>query len=252
MTPSSDDLLGKAALVTGASGDLGLAIAQWLLDRGCTVFATYNTNRTPLDALHEQYRSDGRLVPLQCDVRVKGEVERVAETIGASFGQLAVLVNNAGKYRDNVFPLMGEEEFDDVLKANLYGPFLMTRAALRLLRAAKRASVVNVTSIAGLAASVGQANYSSAKAGLIGLTRTIAAELAPRGIRVNAVAPGFIDSTMTKRMPRDVLRRTKAMIPLQRMGLPREVANVVGFLCSDVSSYVVGQTLVVDGGLLMR
>lgn len=246
------DLQGKVALVTGASGDIGLAVCEKLLEDGCKVYATYNSNPARLGELADRQEFAGRVVALKCDITNKDELEAAMATIEAADGKLDVLVNNAGKYRDNLFSLMEYEEFDDVIKTNLYGTFMATKAALRMLRKAKLAAVVNVSSIAGMTNSFGQTNYSSAKAGLIGFTRTLAAELGSKGVRVNAVAPGLIESVMTKRVPRNVIRQTVSVIPLQRMGETREVAEAIAFLCSSSSSYVVGQTLVVDGGLIMR
>lgn len=246
------DLQGKVALVTGASGDIGLAVCEKLLEDGCKVYATYNNNPARLGELADRQEFAGRVVALKCDITNKDELEAAMATIEAADGKLDVLVNNAGKYRDNLFSLMELEEFDDVIKTNLYGTFMATKAALRMLRKAKLASVVNVSSIAGMTNSFGQTNYSSAKAGMIGFTRTLAAELGSKGVRVNAVAPGLIESVMTKRVPRNVIRQTVSVIPLQRMGETREVAEAIAFLCSSSSSYVVGQTLVVDGGLIMR
>lgn len=246
------DLQDKIALVTGASGDIGLAVCEKLLEDGCKVYATYNNNPARLGGLADRQEFEGRLVSLKCDITNKEELEAAMSTIEHADGKLDVLVNNAGKYRDNLFSLMDFEEFDDVIRTNLYGTFQATKAALRMLRKAKQAAVVNVSSIAGLTSSFGQVNYSSAKAGMIGFTRTLAAEVGAKGVRVNAVAPGLIESVMTKRVPRNVIRQTVSAIPLQRMGQTREVAEAIVFLCSSSSSYIVGQTLVVDGGLIMR
>ncbi len=246
------DLQGKVALVTGASGDIGLAVCIKFLADGCKVYATYNNNVERLAALADQQEYAGRLIALKCDITNADELDAVMATIETAEGKLDVLVNNAGKYKDNLFSLMDFAEFDDVVKTNLYGTFMATKAALRLLRKAKQAAVVNVTSIAGMTSSFGQANYSAAKAGMIGFTRTLAGELGAKGVRVNAVAPGLIESVMTKRVPRNVIRQTLSMIALQRMGETAEVAEAIAFLCSSSSSYIVGQTLVVDGGLIMR
>jgi 3-oxoacyl-[acyl-carrier protein] reductase len=246
------DLQGKVALVTGASGDIGLAVCQKLLEDGCKVYATYHNNPARLAGLTEQPEYEGRLLALKCDITDKASLEALMARIEEADGKLDVLVNNAGKYRDNLFATMQFDEFDDVIKTNLYGTFMATKAALRMLRKAKLATVVNVSSIAGITNSFGQTNYSAAKAGMIGFTRSLAAELGSKGVRVNAVAPGLIESVMTKRVPRNVIRQTLSVIPLQRMGETSEVAEVIAFLCSSASSYVVGQTLVVDGGLIMR
>ncbi|MES2817505.1 MAG: SDR family NAD(P)-dependent oxidoreductase [Pseudomonadota bacterium] len=246
------DLQGKVALVTGASGDIGLAVCEKLLEDGCKVYATYNHNPARLGELAEQEQYAGRLVVLKCDITQQDDLDAAMATLEEAEGKLDVLVNNAGKYKDNLFSLMTFEEFDEVVKTNLYGTFMATKAALRLLRKARLAAVVNVSSIAGMTNSFGQANYSAAKAGMIGMTRTLAGELGAKGVRVNAVAPGLIESVMTKRVPRNVIRQTLSVIPLQRMGETREVAEAIAFLCSSASSYIVGQTLVVDGGLIMR
>ena len=167
-------------------------------------------------------------------------------------GVLHVLINNAGKSRDNLFSQMSSDEFEDVVRTNLFGAFHMSRSALKLLRAAKNAAVINISSIAGITSSFGQSNYSASKAGLIGLTRTMACELASKGVRINAVAPGLIDSAMAKKVPRNIIRQTLSAISLKRLGEATEVAEVVAFLSSRASSYIVGQTIVVDGGLIMR
>jgi 3-oxoacyl-[acyl-carrier protein] reductase len=163
-----------------------------------------------------------------------------------------VLINNAGIYKDNVFSALTYEEFDQVIKVNLYGTFTMTKRLLPLLRHARNSTVVNISSISGITSSFGQSNYSAAKAGIIGLTRTLASEMASKGIRVNAVAPGMIESRMVKKVPRQIVRNVMSAIPLKRLGRVDEIANVVAFLSSDASSYIVGQTLVADGGLVMR
>jgi len=241
---------GKTALVTGASGDLGRAVTEKLLVLGCRVHATFQSNRTTLDALMGTHADTLRVH--QCDVTREDEVQGLLAAIAEDSPKLDILINNAGICKDNVFQQMTLEEFDQVIKISVYGTFNVTRASLRLLRAAKGAAVINLASIAGLVGSFGQANYSTAKAAIGGLTRTLANELTDKGIRVNAIAPGLIDSAMVKRVPRNIIRQTLSMIPAKRLGRAEEVANVIAFLASDAASYIVGQTIVVDGGLVLR
>jgi len=250
MPPS--DLAGRSALVTGASGDIGLAVVEKLLGLGCMVFATYQHNRAPLDALAQAHPHGSALTVHACDVTRPEEVAGLLASIAEQTQKLDILINNAGVCKDNVFQQMSLEEFDQVIKISVYGTFNVTQASLRLLRAAKGAAVINLSSIAGLVGSFGQANYSAAKAAIGGLTRTLANELTGKGIRVNAIAPGLIDSSMVKRVPRNIIRQTLSMIPAKRLGRVEEVANVVAFLVSDEASYIVGQTIVVDGGLVLR
>ncbi|MCJ8503034.1 SDR family NAD(P)-dependent oxidoreductase [Desulfatitalea alkaliphila] len=248
-----DDMAGKVALITGASGDIGLSIAKHLALLECIVYAGFRTNGDPLNRLNDEMVADGaKIFPVQCDITIEAERERLLDRIREEQGALHILINNAGKYRDNLFSRMSSDEFEDVVKTNLFGAFNMSRAALRLLRAAKNAAVINISSISGMTHSFGQSNYSASKAGLIGLTRTMAGELAPKGVRVNAIAPGLIDSAMTKRVPRNIIRQTMSAIPMNRLGEASEVAEVVSFLSSSASSYIVGQTIIVDGGLIMR
>ncbi len=161
-------------------------------------------------------------------------------------------MNNAGIVKDNLFATMDANDFSEIISTNLIGMFNITNKMLTLLRSAEKSTIINVSSIAGIIPSVGQINYSSSKAGIIGFTRTLAAELASKGVRVNAVAPGMIESAMVKKVSRQVVRQVISTIPLQRLGLASEVADVIVFLSSDASSYMVGQTLVVDGGMVMR
>jgi len=241
---------GKTALVTGASGDLGRAVTEKLLALGCRVHATFQSNRATLDALMETHADALRVH--RCDVTREEEAQNLLAAIAEDSQKLDILINNAGICKDNVFQQMTLDEFDQVIKISVYGTFNVTRASLRLLRAAKGAAVINLASIAGLVGSFGQANYSTAKAAIGGLTRTLANELTDKGIRVNAIAPGLIDSAMVKRVPRNIIRQTLSMIPARRLGRAEEVANVIAFLASDAASYIVGQTIVVDGGLVLR
>jgi len=242
----------KTALVTGASGDIGLAIVEKLLSLGCTVFATYQRNRATLDALVKEHPYGNALHISSCDVTDTDDVQRLLGRTAGHASKLDILVNNAGLNKDAVFQQMTWDEFDQVIKTNLYGTFHVTQASMRLLRAAKQASVINLSSVAGLAGSAGQTNYSAAKAAIGGLTRSLARELSTKGIRVNAVAPGLVDSAMVKRVPRNLVRQALDAIAVKRLGAVQEVANVVAFLAGDEASYIIGQTIAVDGGLVLR
>lgn len=246
------DLVGKNVLVTGASGDIGLAICEKYLDMSCQVYAVYNSDPSTLETLKETHPKGGALVIKKCDVSSADSVEALADILDKEVEAIHVLVNNAGICKDNIFSAMSYEDFDQVMKVNLYGTFNTCKSMLRLLRRAKGSSIVNVSSISGVTASFAQTNYSAAKAGINGFTRTLAAEFADKGIRVNAVAPGMIESKMVKKVPRQIVRAVLSVVPLKRLGRVDEIANVVAFLSSDASSFVVGQTLVADGGLVMR
>ncbi|WP_322059098.1 3-oxoacyl-ACP reductase FabG [Paraburkholderia sp. J63] len=246
------DLEGKTVVVTGASGDLGMAICRKYLALGSNVHALYNTAKAGLEALASEPDSAGRLTIAKCDVGNRDEVEQLRSELEQRVEAVDVLINNAGICKDNLVLAMTFEEFDEVVRVNLHGTFNMTQGMMRLMRHAQQASIVNVTSVAGVTASFGQSNYSAAKAGISGFTRSIAKELASKGIRVNAIAPGMIESRMVKKVPRHIARTIFDAIPLNRFGRPEEIAEVVAFLGSNASSYIVGQTLVADGGLVMR
>ncbi|MFT2798744.1 MULTISPECIES: SDR family oxidoreductase [Serratia] len=246
------DIGGKNVVVTGASGDIGLAICEKYLEQQAKVFAIYHHDNSGLEKLKISHPQGDNLHILQCNVADVSEVSSLADELEKQAHEVHVLINNAGIYKDNVFSALTYEEFDQVIKVNLYGTFTMTKRLLPLLRHARNSTVVNISSISGITSSFGQSNYSAAKAGIIGLTRTLASEMASKGIRVNAVAPGMIESRMVKKVPRQIVRNVMSAIPLKRLGRVDEIANVVAFLSSDASSYIVGQTLVADGGLVMR
>lgn len=246
------DIGGKNVVVTGASGDIGLAICEKYLEQQAKVFAIYHHDNSGLEKLKTSHPQGDNLHILQCNVADVSEASRLADELEKQAHEVHVLINNAGIYKDNVFSALTYEEFDQVIKVNLYGTFTMTKRLLPLLRHARNSTVVNISSISGITSSFGQSNYSAAKAGIIGLTRTLASEMASKGIRVNAVAPGMIESRMVKKVPRQIVRNVMSAIPLKRLGRVDEIANVVAFLSSDASSYIVGQTLVADGGLVMR
>jgi 3-oxoacyl-[acyl-carrier protein] reductase len=238
--------MGRVAVVTGAGRGIGLAIARKLVEDGWTVAACDMLEAelaSSAGSLGERYR------PYVLDVTDESAVNSTSDRITAELGAPFGLVNNAGITRDNLLMRMDSESWEKALRVNLTGAFLMTRAISRAMMRQKQGSIVNISSVVALTGSAGQANYSASKAGLLGLTRSLAREFAPRNIRVNAVAPGFIETEMTRGLSAEVREGYASRIPFGRMGLPEDVAGAVGFLLSDASSYVTGVTLPVDGGL---
>lgn len=247
-----NDLMGKKILVSGASGDIGLATCEKFLEQQCYVYALYKSNITDLETLKKTHPHGERLTILQCDLTDRGAVAELCHHLFETVQNIDVLVNNAGIVKDGLFATMSYEDFNTVIDTNMFSTFMLTKEALRLLRASDHAAIVNVASIAAIIPSVGQCNYSASKGALLGFTRTLAAELAGRGVRVNAVSPGMIESKMVKKVSRPVVRGIMASIPLKRLGTCEEVANTIVYLGSSASSYIVGQTIVIDGGLVMR
>jgi len=233
------DLAGQVALVTGASQGLGRAIAEVLAANGATV---------ALVARSADKLAKAEAFP--CDVMNPEAIQRVVDAVVEKLGRLEILVNNAGVTRDTLLPRMSDEEWDTVLATNLRGPFLFMRAASRPMMQQRYGRIVNVASVSGLIGNPGQANYSASKAGLVGLTKTVAKELAGRKITVNAVAPGFIASDMTAALGDVLLDEVKKRVPAKRLGAATEIADAVLFLASPSAGYVTAQTLVVDGGLI--
>ena len=241
---------GRAALVTGASRGIGRAIALELAAMGASVAVNYSRGMAAAEAVVKEIEAGGgRAVALQADVSDPVAAAGLVEAAVRELGGLAVLVNNAGVTRDNLVMRMKDEEWRTVLETDLSGAFYTCRAALRPMLKARWGRIVNVASIAGTAGNAGQANYSAAKAGLIGLTRSISREVGSRSITVNAVAPGMIETDMTAVLPGDITRRAAEMASLGRLGTVAEIAAVVAFLASPAASYITGQVVVVDGGL---
>jgi 3-oxoacyl-[acyl-carrier protein] reductase len=244
-------LAGQVALVTGASRGIGAAIAQDLAAAGATVVVNYASSPAAADAVvAEISAAGGKAWAHQANVADEEQVEALVKAVQEREGRLDVLVNNAGITRDGLLMRMKSADWQSVIDLNLTGVFLCTRAVSRSMLKARSGRIINITSVVGLMGNPGQANYSAAKAGVIGLTRSSAAEFASRGVTVNAVAPGFIESDMTAELDKEPIL---AAIPLGRMGQPSEVASAVRFLASDpAAAYMTGQVLQVDGGMVMR
>ena len=249
----SVDTTPKVALVTGSSRGLGRAIALRFATDGFDVAVHYVSSAAPAEAVVEAARAAGvRATAFQADVADAAACQALVKAVTAEFGALDVLVNNAGITRDTLALRMKEGDWDAVLATNLGGAFHLAKAALRGMLRSEWGRIVNLSSVVGLMGNVGQANYVSAKAGLIGLTKALAREYAGKGVTVNAVAPGFIESDMTAGLPEALKTAYLGQIPVGRFGRPEEVAAAVAYLVSDDAAYVNGQTLVVDGGLVMH
>lgn len=245
-------LKGKNALVTGASRGIGRSIALELAKQGANVAVNYAGSEDKAKAVVEEIKAMGSTAFIvQADVADEASVKSMIKEIVSNFGSLDILVNNAGITRDNLLMRMKEEEFDQVINTNLKGVFVCTKAVTRQMMKQRAGKIVNVASIVGVSGNPGQANYVAAKAGVIGLTKTTAKELASRNIHVNAVAPGFISTDMTDALTDEQQKEMLAMIPLNKLGEPEDVAKVVRFLASDDANYITGQTIHIDGGMVM-
>jgi 3-oxoacyl-[acyl-carrier protein] reductase len=243
------NLSGQVALVTGAARGLGRIIAQSLAAAGAKV-ACIDINTDSLAETVAAIRSAGGTAePIACDVTDGSRVNKVVDEVIGKWGALNILVNNAGITRDNLIVRMKDDQWDAVININLRGTFLFTRAAARPMMKNRQGRIINVASVSGLMGNPGQANYSASKAGVIGLTRTVARELASRNVTVNAVAPGFIATEMTAALGEEVLQEVRKQIPLGRLGEPQDVADAVLFLASEAASFITGHILTVDGGL---
>ncbi|MFK2824964.1 3-oxoacyl-[acyl-carrier-protein] reductase [Bacillus sp. B190/17] len=243
---------GKTALVTGASRGIGREIALELARAGADVAVNYSGSETKANEVVAEITALGRKAfAVQCNVSDSESVaEMVKQTIEA-FGKIDILVNNAGITRDNLLMRMKEQEWEDVIDTNLKGVFLCTKAVTRPMMKQRNGRIINIASIVGVCGNPGQANYVAAKAGVIGLTKSAAKELASRGITVNALAPGFITTDMTDALPEEAKEAMLKQIPLDRFGEPADIAKAVLFLASDDSKYITGQTLNIDGGMVM-
>lgn len=247
-----DFFLGKVAVITGASRGIGYSIADELAAVGCRL-ALLSTNQDSIDKVGEELRSRYgiEVLPLQVDVKSSEEVNQAISLVSEKWGQIHFLINNAGITRDSLLIRMKSDDWDEVIDTNLKGCFHCAKSVCKSMMRSKEGVIVNITSVVGMMGNPGQANYSAAKAGVVGFTKTLARELAPRGIRVNAIAPGFIKSNMTEKIPDNMKEELKSRIPLGRFGETKAVADCVKFLLSPMANYITGSVIQVDGGMNM-
>lgn len=246
------DLTGKTAIITGASRGIGAEIAKRFAQAGAKVVVNYSGSQEKAEAVVASIKENGgEAIAVKANVSDAESVKAMVEEAMAAFGSVDILVNNAGITRDNLMMRMKDDEWDDVINTNLKGVFVCTKAVTRQMMKQRSGRIVNIASIVGVMGNAGQANYVASKAGVIGLTKTTARELASRGITANAVAPGFITTDMTDALNDEIQQSMMAQIPLGRFGKPEEVAKAALFLASDEASYMTGQTLHLDGGMVM-
>lgn len=248
-----DMLKGKVALVTGASRGIGRAIALALAENGAAVAVNYSSSESSALEVAELIRKNGGKAEIfKAGINIETEVEEMFSAIEKSLGPVDILVNNAGITKDNLLMRMKTDEWDSVIDVNLKGTFLCTRRAVRGMMKNRYGKIINISSVVGFTGNAGQFNYSATKAGVIGMTKTAALEFASRGIRVNAVAPGFIETDMTASLPDDVKTTYMEKIPLKSLGRPEDIANAVVYLASPLSDYMTGQTLHLNGGMYLQ
>lgn len=236
----------KVVLITGGSRGIGKAIAESFSEDGATVIVTYK------NAIDDNYFNSKNIKHFKCDVADLKAVQEMVDAIVKEHGKIDVLINNAGITKDGLLMRMSEDDWNAVLDTNLKGVFNMTKAVTRGMMGKRYGKVINITSISGIIGNAGQANYSASKAGVIGFTKAVAKELASRNININAVAPGFIETEMTGKLSEEVRQNYLNIIPMKRFGSGEEIAKVVKFLASDDSSYITGQTICADGGIVMQ
>ncbi|WNM18181.1 3-oxoacyl-[acyl-carrier-protein] reductase [Flavobacterium capsici] len=244
-------LEGKVAIITGASRGIGSGIAKVFAENGANVAFTYSSSVESAMALENELSSLGiKAKGYKSNAADFNEAQQLVDDVIAEFGTIDVLINNAGITKDNLLMRMSEEDFDKVIEINLKSVFNMTKAVQKVMLKNRKGSIVNMSSVVGVKGNAGQANYAASKAGMIGFTKSIALELGSRNIRCNAIAPGFIETEMTAKLNEDVVQGWRDSIPLKRGGTPEDVANACLYLASDLSAYVTGQVLNVDGGML--
>lgn len=245
-------LKGKIALVTGASRGIGKEIALKLSQEGADIAFFYSSNDEKARTTIKELEQNGvKAIGLKVDVSVESEVVEAVAKVEKEFGTIDILVNNAGITRDNLLIRMSEKDWDDVMDTNLKGTFLTTKAVVRKMMKKRYGKIINISSIVGVSGNVGQGNYSASKAGIIGFTKSMAQEMASRGIRVNAIAPGFIETDMTDVLKEEVKMEMLKNIPLKHLGKPEDIANLTVFLASSKSDYITGQVININGGMGM-
>lgn len=243
----------KNAIITGGARGIGKEIARTLAENGANIAINYRNFNDEIKAFVEELEANGvKVLTFKCDVSNEEEVEAFINEVKNTFGSIDILVNNAGITKDGLLLRMSEKDFSDVIDVNLKGTFNMTKAVSSIMVRQRFGKIINISSVVGVAGNAGQCNYAASKAGVIGFSKSIARELASRNVNVNVIAPGYINTDMTKVLPDRVKEEVLKTIPMKKIGEPREVANLVLFLSSDLSNYITGQVINVDGGMVMH